>query len=88
MNARSPRRAITMLACASALAGITAGNLPTSVTPSPVSASDGGGIVTVPGTRCPKSHPRRVGSYSSWSTSQVNGGAITRRSVHRVICAR
>jgi hypothetical protein len=44
--------------------------------------------IAVRGTRCPKSHPRTVGSYSSWSSTQVNGGKVTRRSRHAVLCSR
>jgi hypothetical protein len=45
-------------------------------------------VITVPGTKCPKSHPRRIGSSSSTSSSQVNGGPITSRRHHSVICSR
>jgi hypothetical protein len=45
-------------------------------------------VITVPGTKCPKSHPRRIGSSSSTSSSQVNGGPITSRRHHSVVCSR
>jgi hypothetical protein len=44
--------------------------------------------ITVRGTRCPKSHPHKVGSYSSWSSTQVNGGEVIRRSRRAVLCSR
>jgi hypothetical protein len=45
-------------------------------------------VVTVRGTKCPKSHPRKIGSSSSYSSTQVNGGPITARSHHSVVCSR
>lgn len=49
---------------------------------------DGDDIVTVAGARCPKSHPRRVGTSSSSSWTQVDGGPVRHRSRRRSICAR
>jgi hypothetical protein len=46
-----------------------------------------GDVITVAGTRCPKSHPRKIGSSTSASWSQV-AGKLTHRSRHSVICAR
>jgi len=45
-------------------------------------------VITVPGTKCPKTHPRKIGSSSSSSSTQVNGGPITSRSHHSVVCSR
>jgi len=45
-------------------------------------------VITVQGTKCPKSHPHKIGSSSSSSSTQVNGGPITSRSHHSVVCAR
>ena len=50
----------------------------------------GGGtsdVITVAGTKCPKSHPRKIGSSTSQSWTQVDG-KLTHRARHRVICAR
>jgi hypothetical protein len=54
------------------------------------SAGGNGGedIITVAGGRCPKSHPRRLGSSSSSSWTQIDGGPVRHRSRRRSICAR
>jgi hypothetical protein len=56
----------------------------------PLSASwvDDHDIITVRGTKCPKSHPRKVGSSSSESSTQINGGKVTRHTRRTVTCAR
>jgi hypothetical protein len=48
----------------------------------------GDDIITVPGTKCPKSHPRRLGSSSSSSWTQVDDGPVRHRSRRTSICAR
>jgi hypothetical protein len=98
MSPHLPRRIITLLAYACALVALTAGmalahagrdRAPAPPAPPQVSAFGGGiDVITVRATKCPKSHPRRVGSYSASSTTQINGRVIRRRSVHRVVCAR
>jgi hypothetical protein len=45
------------------------------------------GVVVVPGTRCPKSHPRKVGTSSTATWTQVNGGPVRHRSHRRTVCA-
>jgi hypothetical protein len=44
-------------------------------------------VIVVRGDRCPKSHPRKIGSSSSGTWTQVDG-KVTRRSYRSVICAR
>jgi hypothetical protein len=45
-------------------------------------------VISVSGTKCPRSHPKKVGSSSSSSSTQVDGGPVRRHSRHRTICAR
>jgi hypothetical protein len=47
-----------------------------------------GDVIKVKGDRCPKDHPRRVGTSSSSSWSQVNGGPVKKREQRRLLCAR
>jgi hypothetical protein len=50
--------------------------------------SDAGGVITVRGSKCPKSHPHKVGSFSAGTWTQINGGKVEHRSSRRVRCAR
>ena len=45
-------------------------------------------VISVRGSKCPRSHPKKVGSSSSSSSTQVDGGPVRRRSHRRTICAR
>jgi hypothetical protein len=45
-------------------------------------------VISVPGKKCPRSHPKKVGASSSSSSTQVNGGPVRRHSRHRTLCAR
>ena len=45
-------------------------------------------IIVVAGTKCPKSHPHKVGSSSAGSWTQVNGGPVRHTSHRRTYCAR
>ena len=62
-------------------------NWPTSWLPT-VSFTGGNDVISVPGRKCPRSHPKKVGASSSSSSTQVNGGPVQRRSRRRTICAR
>jgi hypothetical protein len=50
--------------------------------------SDPGGVITVRGSTCPKSHPHKVGSSSTGTWTQINGGMVEHRSSRHVPCAR
>jgi hypothetical protein len=56
--------------------------------PLSVSWVDDGDVITVQGTKCPKSHPHKVGSFSSASSTQINGGKVTRHNRRSVSCSR
>jgi hypothetical protein len=45
-------------------------------------------VISVPGKKCPRSHPKKIGSSSSSSATQVDGGPVRRHSRTRAICAR
>ena len=45
-------------------------------------------IISVPGRKCPRSHPKKVGASSSSSSTQVDGGPVRRESHSRTLCAR
>jgi hypothetical protein len=62
-------------------------NWPTSWVPT-VSFSPGDDVISVPGRKCPRSHPKKVGASSTSSSSQVDGGPVRRQSHHRTLCAR
>jgi hypothetical protein len=65
--------------------------LPGQIGSSTLSWSAGGGgddVIVVPGSKCPKSHPHKVGSSSADSWSQVNGGPVRHSSHRRSYCAR
>jgi hypothetical protein len=47
----------------------------------------GDDVVVVPGARCPKGHPRKVGTSSTSTWTQVNGGPVRHRSHRRTVCA-
>jgi hypothetical protein len=51
-------------------------------------ANDGPSVITVKGTKCPKSHPHKVGSSSAASWTQVNGGQVVHHARRSSICAR
>jgi hypothetical protein len=53
-----------------------------------VSWVDDGDVITVRGTKCPKSHPHKVGSFSSSSSTQIDGGKVTRHTRRTVSCSR
>jgi hypothetical protein len=50
--------------------------------------SDGSDVITVRGSKCPQSHPHKVGSSSAGTWTQINGGKVEHRSSRRVRCAR
>jgi hypothetical protein len=45
-------------------------------------------VIEVAGKKCPKGHPRKVGTSSSSSSTQVNGGPVRRKERHVLLCAR
>jgi hypothetical protein len=47
-----------------------------------------GDVIEVRGKWCPADHPRRVGTSSSSSSTQVNGGPVRRQASLRLLCAR
>jgi hypothetical protein len=47
----------------------------------------GDDVIAVPGGTCPKSHPRKVGTSSTSTWTQVNGGPVRHRSHRRTVCA-
>jgi hypothetical protein len=47
-----------------------------------------GDVISVRGTKCPKSHPHKVGSSSAGSWTQINGGKVEHSSSRRTLCAR
>jgi hypothetical protein len=44
--------------------------------------------ISVPGRKCPRSHPKKIGSSFSSNTSQVDGGTVQRHTRRRSICTR
>jgi hypothetical protein len=44
-------------------------------------------VITVDGKKCPRSHPHKVGTSSSWSYRNDNG-RVTNRSRTRTVCER
>ena len=44
-------------------------------------------VISVRGTKCPKSHPHKVGSSSTGSWTQINGGKVEHSSGRRTLCA-
>jgi len=44
-------------------------------------------LITVDGKKCPRSHPHKVGTSSSWSYRNDNG-RVTHRSRTRTVCER
>jgi hypothetical protein len=59
-----------------------------SLWPPPVGWSSDDDIISVRGKKCPRSHPKKLGSSSSSSTTQVNDGPVRRHSRTRSICSR
>jgi hypothetical protein len=60
-----------------------------SLWPPPVDWSSGDDdVISVRGKKCPRSHPKKIGSSSSSSTSQINDGPVRRHSRSRSICTR
>ena len=53
-----------------------------------ISWNGGDDVISVPGRKCPRSHPKKIGSSSSSSSTQVDGGPVRRHARHRTICAR
>lgn len=51
------------------------------------SGDHGDDVIVVPGRKCPKSHPRKVGTSSTSTWTQVNGGPVRHRSHRRTVCA-
>jgi hypothetical protein len=51
-------------------------------------SGDGPSVITVRGTKCPKSHPHKVGSSSAASWTQVDGGPVVHHARRSSICAR
>ena len=49
--------------------------------------TDDQNVIVVRGTKCPKSHPHKVGS-SAASWTRIDGGKIEHRSSRTSICAR
>jgi len=49
---------------------------------------DDAGAITVAGRKCPRSHPKKIGSGSASSATRVNGGPIRRHSRYRSVCTR
>jgi hypothetical protein len=47
-----------------------------------------GDVIEVRGKLCPEDHPRPVGTSSSASSTQVDGGPVRRHARHRLLCAR
>ena len=47
-----------------------------------------GDVIEVNGKRCPNDHPRKVGTSTSRSSTQVNGGPVRRKERHVLLCAR
>jgi hypothetical protein len=47
-----------------------------------------GDVIEVRGKWCPADHPRRVGTSSSSSSTQVDGGPVRRQASLRLLCAR
>jgi hypothetical protein len=91
MDPFTQRRLLAMLAAALVLTVLLAGmalarrDVASAATAQATPPRD---TITVRGTRCPKSHPHKVGSYSSWSSTQVDGGEVIRRSRRAVLCSR
>jgi hypothetical protein len=50
-------------------------------------SGDGPSVITVQGTKCPKSHPHKVGS-SAASWTRIVDGKVEHRSRRSSICAR
>jgi hypothetical protein len=84
-----PRRAALILAAAASAAGLATALAAASPAPSDgVKVRDDTTIITVRGTKCPKSHPHKVGSSSAASWTRIDGGRIVHRSHRSSICAR
>jgi len=49
--------------------------------------SDDDDVITVKGKKCPRSHPHKIGTSSSWSYKDDNG-RVTRSSSRRTVCER
>jgi hypothetical protein len=69
--------------------------LATALAPSPrgpdlarSTVKDDNNVIIVRGTKCPKSHPHKVGSSSAASWTRIDGGKIVHRSRRSSICAR
>lgn len=83
------RRAALVLAGVASAAGLATALAAASPAPSSVvKARDDNTIIIVRGTKCPKSHPHKVGSSSAASWTRIDGGRIVHRSRRSSICAR
>jgi hypothetical protein len=87
-----PRSAALLLPLATAgvvltaaLAGASPG--PGDAARAAIDRGDRTNVITVRGTKCPKSHPHKVGS-SAASWTRIDGGKIEHRSRRTSICAR
>jgi hypothetical protein len=85
-----PRRAALVLPLATA--GAVLATALAAASPAPqvagIGSRDDNTIITVRGTKCPKSHPHKVGSSSAASWTRIDGGEIVHRSRRSSICAR
>jgi hypothetical protein len=80
--------ALTVGAVASAAALATALAAASPAPSSGAKSRDDNTIIIVRGTKCPKSHPHKVGSSSAASWTRIDGGRIVHRSRRSSICAR
>jgi|tagenome__1003787_1003787.scaffolds.fasta_scaffold18271473_1 hypothetical protein len=84
------RRRAALIVASAASAAVVATAL-AAASPGPSSgtrAGDGTAVIIVRGTKCPKSHPHKVGSSSAASWTRIDGGRIVHRSRRSSICAR
>ena len=84
-----PRRAAPIVAAAASAAVLATALAAASPAPSSgAEANDRNNIIIVRGTKCPKSHPHKVGTSSAASWTRIDGGRIVHRSNRSSICAR